>query len=88
VPRDLARAARHFQAAAEEGVAKAQLFLGRMYAMGEGVKKDPVTAYFWLTLAATEEQEAAQVYLSDLERSLSSAQIEQANSRVKAFRPK
>ena len=36
---------------AEKGDAKAQYNLGLMYAFGEGVLEDHVTAYAWLNLA-------------------------------------
>jgi TPR repeat protein len=87
VERDLKRAATHFQESAGEGEAKAQLFLGRMYARGEGVPRDRVTAYFWLTLAETEEPKRAKILKENLEGSLSSDEIKSAQERAKRFRP-
>jgi len=43
---------KQFRKAARAGHAKAQLLLGRMYALGEGVEKSPRKAFYWLTLAS------------------------------------
>ena len=42
-----------YRLAAEQGVARAQYDLGRMYLTGEGVPRDYVEAHMWLNLAAT-----------------------------------
>ena len=39
--------------AAEQGDASAQAFLGMMYVAGQGVERDYVSAYMWLTLGAS-----------------------------------
>ena len=38
--------------AAEQNYPQAQFYLGLMYAKGQGVEKDYVTAYAWLNIAA------------------------------------
>jgi TPR repeat protein len=47
-----ATAASWFRKAAEQGEADAQGHLGAMYAQGQGVPQDYVTAHMWLDLAA------------------------------------
>ena len=47
VERDLQEAVAWFRKAAEQGHAKGQSNLGRMYAGGLGVERDPVEAYQW-----------------------------------------
>ena len=42
--------------AAEQGYAAAQFNLGVMYASGQGVPEDDVTAYAWLNIAAAQGQ--------------------------------
>ena len=58
-----------------------------MYARGEGVPRDRVTAYFWLTLAEAEEPRHARVLMDSLEDVLSDEEIATARERAKRFRP-
>ena len=51
VSQDYALAAAWFARAAEQGYGDAQLNLGRLYEAGNGVRKDYVHAYKWLSLA-------------------------------------
>ena len=44
---------------AEQGFAMAQVSLGLMYALGEGVPKDDVQAYAWVNIAAAQGDEKA-----------------------------
>jgi TPR repeat protein len=44
-------AARLFRPLAEQGHAGAQSFLGVLYANGQGVPKDVIRAYLWLTVS-------------------------------------
>ena len=50
--KDEAEAVKWWTLAAQQGHAKAQFFLGVMYAKGEGVKKDEAEAVKWYTKAA------------------------------------
>ena len=45
--------------AAEQGDAKAQFFLGMMYATGLGASFDYVQAHVWLSLAASQQHSKA-----------------------------
>ena len=51
---DYATALAGFQNCAEQGNAAAQSILGLMYASGEDVPEDDVTAYAWLNIAAAQ----------------------------------
>jgi TPR repeat protein len=51
------------QKAAEAGVPRAQLQLGRLYLDGEGVKQDPAEALKWFRQSASQDNEAAQFFL-------------------------
>jgi TPR repeat protein len=59
-----------------------------MYYMGEGVKKDPERAYYWLTLAAAQEKENAEVYLKRLRTELSSDTRAKLDVKAREFRPR
>jgi TPR repeat protein len=85
VEKDLTKAATLFEKAANDGHSKAQLFLGRMYALGEGVAPDDRKAYYWLTLASTQEEEAAAELLRDVRRRLKASDIGEVDAEVKAF---
>ena len=49
--KDYVTALRNLKPLAEEGNARAQYYLGRMYAFGNGVQKDSVRAYMWADLS-------------------------------------
>ena len=60
VHKDLAKAARLYKLAADNGDAQAQWYLGEMYANGNGVKTDRSTAARYYTLAADQAPPHAQ----------------------------
>lgn len=82
VPMDRAKAARWYEQAATQGHARAQIGLGMLYANGWGVPKDHVRAYMWDNLAAADstgdEQELAEHMRDDFARSMTPAQIAEA----------
>jgi len=53
VPPDYADPMKLFRLAADQGDAKAQLYLDTMYYNGEGVPQDFVEAYAWISVSAT-----------------------------------
>ena len=59
-------AARWLHLAAEQGHPDAQLRLGLMYALGEGVPTDDAEAMRWFRLAAEQGNESAQGYLKNM----------------------
>jgi len=71
---------------AEAGNAGAQLYLGVMYAKGEGVPQDYVQAHMWFNLAAA-SGEADDVKSRDLAASkMTPAQIAEAQRLASAWR--
>ena len=50
--KNLSAAAKWYRSAAENGHYPSQARLGHMYSIGQGIKKDRVQAYVWLSLAA------------------------------------
>jgi TPR repeat protein len=53
VPRDPEQAAAWYRKAADQGDAGAEGTLGMLYAVGQGVPRSDVEAYYWLDLAAS-----------------------------------
>ena len=51
---DYEKALRGYRLAAEQGLANAQVNLGYMYAIGQGVEQDNVLAHMWFSLAAAQ----------------------------------
>ena len=63
VEKNLNKAKKWFQFAAEQGLAKAQYNLGLIYGKGKGVDKDYSKAIKWMTLAADQGNGKAQTNL-------------------------
>lgn len=69
------------------GIADAQHALGTLYALGQGVPRDYVTAYLWFALAANAGYDLA---AGDRDRTaalLTPAQLEKAKKLVKQWKP-
>ena len=64
--KDYATALKEFTPLAEQGNAHAQLFLGRMYMMGQGVLKDPDQAIKWFKASAAQGNADAQFFLGSM----------------------
>jgi len=76
------RAAEWFLKAAKQGDAKAQANLGKLYSLGQGVERDPVHAYAWLSLSADAGEPTGRNLLFDFEQGLSPVQ-KQEGERLK-----
>jgi TPR repeat protein len=83
-----AEAFKWYRRAADQGDPAAQYNLGAMYAKGEVVAQDKVTAAMWYTVAATARVRAAEAAKRQLARSMSPAQLAEAEKRARAFKPK
>jgi len=66
--------------AANQRHVPAQKQLGTMYFQGVGVAKGLVQAHLWFSVAALNEDQAAQGYLSTLESIMDEAQIDEARA--------
>lgn len=81
VPRDESEALKILLKLAEEGNVIAQYTVGNFYAMGdEGISKDYIKAYAWLTLSETTEGDSV---LKRISKEMSSAQISSANDLIR-----
>jgi uncharacterized protein len=86
VAQDYAQAVQWFHEAARQGVADAQVDLGGMYATGQGVQQDPLLAFAYFNLAAEAGDSQAAGYLEQIRKTLSPAQLADAQSRSAAWR--
>ena len=64
--KDYAAAAKEFTVLAEQGNADAELTIGKMYLMGQGVKQDRDQAIKWLKAAAAQGSADAQFFLGSI----------------------
>jgi len=64
--KDYATALKELTPLAEQGNVEAQLFLGRMYMLGEGVLKDPEQAVKWFKASASQGNADAQFFLGSM----------------------
>ena len=76
--KNYADALKHWQPLAERGNASAQNLLGFMYAKGHGVTQNNVFAYMWFSLSASRGQRSALKARARLARSMTPAQIAEA----------
>lgn len=86
--KNLAEAFKWYSRAAKQGDPTAQFNLGAMYANGEIVKRDPVTALMFYTVAAIQGIRGAKLAKAQLEKSMTAAQIAEAEKRAYAWRAK
>ncbi len=78
VPRDYTQAAKWYRMAAKQGDAWAQNNLGGMYARGEGVPRNYIQAYMWLSLAVRGGFKPAARSRERLAKKMTAAQIAEA----------
>ena len=93
VTEDNERAVELYKRAAEQGHQRAQLNLGIMYGRGEGVKRDYIEAYKWLTIVRMDAPERrakwlARGALDELEQYISRRDKKEGNKRAKQWRKK
>jgi TPR repeat protein len=83
------RAAKWFQAAADQGMPDAQYYLGAMYLRGRGGPVDAVAAHFWCGLAISsgvaDGLEAAYACRAQAARAMTREQIMITTRRAKAW---
>ena len=85
---DYASALKLLKPLAEDGHAKAQYYLGRMYADGHGVEQDHVTAYYWFDLSASDAHKVASRYRDRLAELMTPDQVAEASKRADAWSAK
>lgn len=77
---DYATAAREFAQSAHQGHAESQFMLGRLHAMGDGVRQDWVQAWLWHDRAARQGHAMARDARDSLEAIMNAAQLAQARA--------
>ena len=80
---DDAEAVRWYRLAADQGHAYAQLNLGWMYADGEGVVQDNVTAHMWFNIAGANGVEFGRDNREIIERKMTPADVSEAQKRAR-----
>ena len=87
-PPDHIAAAKVLQIAADQGIADGQCMLGTLFADGNGVAKDNVAAYEWMTLAAQNGNAGCSQRITPFLSQMTPDQIADAKRRVAAWTPK
>ncbi|MBI5211020.1 MAG: sel1 repeat family protein [Elusimicrobia bacterium] len=91
VAKDASQAAAWYRKAAGHGETQAQLRLAAMHASGEGAQKDAVEAYAWALIASRQNtprgsDPAAELLRSKLAKTLTPAELAEAEQRARAWR--
>ncbi len=87
VPPKYDEAAVWFRRAAHQDSATAQWFMGRLYASGSGVPKDPMLAHMWYSLAAAQGHKAALKDSNALAELILPDQLAESQIRVQEWSP-
>jgi uncharacterized protein len=88
MPPNHAEALKWYRRAADQGNATALYNLGAMYAKGADLPQDSVTAYMLYSLAAMRGIKAAAAAKAQLAKSMTAAQIAEADKRTSDWKPK
>ncbi len=84
---DYDTAMKEWRPLAEQGLAAAQTNLGAMYINGEGVRRNYVRAYMWLSLAAKQGYKRAVSSQGQLEREMTPGELAEAERLTRALKP-
>ncbi len=88
VEQDHVESARWYTRAAEQGDGLSQMSLSFLYLEGEGVALDLVEALKWLYLAKDSQIRGAEMGIDLTEQKMTPEQIESAQQKAQAWRPK
>ena len=88
VPQDYETAIKWYKLAAEQGDANAQMYLGLMYALGQGTLQDYTRTHMWWNIAASQGVEFARKNRDNVEKMMSSTQIETAQKLAREWMAK
>jgi hypothetical protein len=80
--RDMAKAVRYYQSAAERGISAAQFALGKLLMEGKHVPGDDVVALQWLTLAQANGSKRADEYIPHLVQRMTPEQLAEAREQL------
>jgi TPR repeat protein len=81
---DYLPAIRLFRPLAEQGNPKAQSLLGVMYRRGQGVARNSVRSFLWLSRAAARGDAKAKVELREVSQTMTQAEISEAEAMARA----
>ena len=85
---DYHTAMKEWRPLAEQGLAAAQNNLGAMYINGEGVRRNYVQGYMWLSLAAKQGYKRAVSSQGQLEREMTPGELAEAERFAREWKPK
>ena len=85
---DYDTALKEWRPLADQGLAAAQNNLGAMYINGEGVRRNYVRAYMWLSLAAKQGYKRAVSSQGQLEREMTPGELAEAERFAREWTPK
>jgi TPR repeat protein len=88
VKQDHDEALKWYRRAADQGEPEAQFLLGYMHFVGRVVAKDPLEALKWFHLSANQGNDEGRRYRDEVARSLIPVQRNEAEARVRAWKPK
>ncbi len=84
---DYDTALKEWRPLAEQGFARAQSNLAKMYRRGEGVPQDDVLAHMWFNLAAAQGHEDARKFRDKLAGRMTPAQLAEAQRLAREWTP-
>ena len=85
---DYDTALKEWRPLADQGLAAAQNNLGAMYINGEGVRRNYVQGYMWLSLAAKQGYKRAVSSQGQLEREMTPGELAEAERFAREWTPK
>ena len=88
VPEDYKKVREWYEKSAAQGEANAQFYLGLMSAFGRGGPLDLVQAHMWYSLASASGHARAPLHRNDLAKQMKPAQIADAQTRAREWKPK
>lgn len=80
--KDVAQAFRWYHEAAMRGHVQAQHNLGMLYHEGKGTRRDPVSAYYWIAIAARQGDDMARKSLQTVTAGITREQKDATDKRV------
>ncbi len=83
--RNYGKALTCWEESAARGSSAAQYNIARMYALGEGVPRNAMEAYKWMTIASRGGRPEAQKALESIRKNMTPEQISEAERRIQKF---
>ena len=87
VETDITTAAGWFEKAAERGVVDSQFNLGVLFESGQGVPRNPLDAYVWYSIAASQGDQFAKERRDVIKGQIGAEDMARADERISGFAP-